>query len=91
METLGGTGGTALPFFTSALDEVSGQSHAPASLHPRERASGSHWIRSWVGPRAGLDAMEKGKSCSAGNQTRVVQPVARAIPSYPQSSVVVRN
>jgi hypothetical protein len=48
--------------------EVSGQLHAPAP--------GTHCIRGWVGLRAGLDAVEKRKPCSAGNQTRAVQLVA---------------
>ena len=39
---------------TSAIDEVEGQSHAPAVLYPRERP-GTHCIGGWVGPRAGLD------------------------------------
>jgi len=38
---------------TSALDGVGGQRHAPAAL-PLER-SGTHFIRGWVDPRAGLD------------------------------------
>jgi hypothetical protein len=29
-------------------------------LYPRERAPGTHWIRGWVGPSAGLDDVEKG-------------------------------
>jgi len=33
---------------------VSGQQHAPAALHPRER-TGTHCTGGWVGPRAGLD------------------------------------
>jgi hypothetical protein len=28
---------------------------------PRERAYGTHWIGGWVGPRAGLDDVEKRK------------------------------
>jgi hypothetical protein len=35
-------------FFTSALDDVSGQRHAPASLYPRGRTPGTHWIGGWV-------------------------------------------
>jgi hypothetical protein len=34
--------------------EVSGQLHA--STAPKERATDTHWIGVWVGPRAGLDA-----------------------------------
>jgi hypothetical protein len=39
--------------------EVSGKLHALAALPPRERALGTHWIGGWVGPRVGLDAVEK--------------------------------
>jgi hypothetical protein len=35
-------------FFTSALDEVSGQRHAPAALHNREMTPRSHWLGGWV-------------------------------------------
>jgi hypothetical protein len=35
--------------------EMSGQLHAPATLPPRERALGTHWIGGWVDPRAVLD------------------------------------
>jgi hypothetical protein len=41
--------------------EVSGQLHAPAALPPGERAPGTPCIGGWVGPRAGLDDMEKRK------------------------------
>jgi hypothetical protein len=40
--------------------EVSGQLHASAALPP-EKAAGIHWIDGWVGPRAGLEAVEKRK------------------------------
>jgi hypothetical protein len=39
---------------------MSGQLLAPATFPPVERARGTHWIRGWVDPRAGLD-MEKRK------------------------------
>jgi len=41
--------------------EVSGQLHAPASLPPRERATGTHWIGGWLDPRAGLDMVSERK------------------------------
>jgi hypothetical protein len=42
--------------------EVSGQLHALATLLPVEIAPGNHWMGGWVGPRPGLDAMEKRKA-----------------------------
>jgi hypothetical protein len=33
----------------------------PGRLTPREGAPGTHWIRGWVGPRSGLDAVMKRK------------------------------
>jgi hypothetical protein len=48
-------------FFTSAL--VGGQWSAsrPCRFTLRERSLGTHWIGGWVGPRAGLDDVEKKK------------------------------
>jgi hypothetical protein len=31
----------------------------PGSFTPVERAPGTHWIGGWVGPRAGVDDVEK--------------------------------
>jgi hypothetical protein len=42
-------------FSTSALDGVSGQSHAPPALYPWERTPGTHCAGGWMGPRAVLD------------------------------------
>jgi hypothetical protein len=36
-------------------------SFTPLPLYPSERAPGTHWIGGWVGPRAGLDYVEKRK------------------------------
>jgi hypothetical protein len=46
-------------FLTSAL--VGGESSAasPGGFTSGERAYGTHWIRDWVGPRAGLDDVER--------------------------------
>jgi hypothetical protein len=48
-------------FSTSAL--VGGVvSFTPRPLYiPGERAPGTHWIGGWVGPRVGLEDVEKGK------------------------------
>jgi hypothetical protein len=40
---------------------VNGQLNAPSALPPGERAPGTHWIEGWVGPRAGLEDVEKRK------------------------------
>jgi hypothetical protein len=42
--------------------EVSGQLHALAPLPYGKESLGTHWIGSWAGPRAGLEAPEKKKS-----------------------------
>jgi hypothetical protein len=36
-------------------------SFTPQPLYPREKAPSTHWIGGWVGPRAGLDNVEKTK------------------------------
>jgi hypothetical protein len=41
--------------------EVSGTLHAAAALPPGVCAPGTHWIEGWVGPRAGLDDVERRK------------------------------
>jgi hypothetical protein len=46
---------------TRHLLELSGQLHAPAAFTRGETASGTHWIGGWVGPRTGLDDVEKRK------------------------------
>jgi hypothetical protein len=53
------SGGVAPPFFTLALDggELSASRLCRYTL--RQRAPGTHWIGSWVCPRAGLDAGEE--------------------------------
>jgi len=42
---------------TVALEGVSGQQHAPATLYPWARP-GTHFTGGWVGPRAGLDGQK---------------------------------
>jgi hypothetical protein len=41
--------------------EVSGQLDAPAAIPRGDGAPGTHWLKGWVGPTAGLDAVEKRK------------------------------
>jgi hypothetical protein len=40
---------------------VSCQLQTPATLPPGESAPGTHWIGGWVGPRSGMDDVEKRK------------------------------
>jgi hypothetical protein len=46
-------------FLTSALDGIEWSASRTGRFTPGERAPGTHWIGAWVGPRAGLDNMEK--------------------------------
>jgi hypothetical protein len=47
-------------FSTSALGEGGWVSTTPRPLYPQE-ITGTHCIRGWVGPRAGLDVCEKSR------------------------------
>jgi hypothetical protein len=49
-------------FLVSALDQSEQQLHDPATLALGERAPCTHWTGGWVGPRAGLNTVEKRKS-----------------------------
>jgi hypothetical protein len=54
--------------------EVSGHLHAPAALPPMERATGTHWMGDWVGPRAGLDTVSKRKVPSPRRESNPDRP-----------------
>jgi hypothetical protein len=56
-----GSGGIAPPFLTSALDGGEWSASRPCRFNSGEEALVNHWIGGWVGPRAGLDAVEKRK------------------------------
>jgi hypothetical protein len=70
-----GSGGIAPLFLTSALGRGELSVSPPCRFTLGKIAPGTHWIGSWVGPTAVLDAVEKRRSCAAGNRTRAVQPV----------------
>jgi hypothetical protein len=65
---------------------VSSQLHAPAAL-TRKRAPGTHWIGGSVGPRAGLDVMEKRKilPCRDANPGSPVRSLSLYQLSYSDS------
>jgi hypothetical protein len=60
-EDIWGSRGIAPPFLTSTLDVSEWSCSRPCRFTPRERGPSTHWIGGWVGPRAGLDALEKKK------------------------------
>jgi hypothetical protein len=66
----------AQPFLTSALDGGEWLASCLSRFTPEEGTPGTHWIRGWVGLRAGLESVEKIKSFgTAVDQTLAVQPV----------------
>jgi hypothetical protein len=71
-------------------------SFTPLPLYPEERTPGTHWIGGWVGPRAGLDDMEKGKFLTLPGLK--LRPLGRQARSrslyrlrYPGSSLVTNR
>jgi hypothetical protein len=66
---------------TSALNGGEWSASRPCRFTPKERATGTHWIGGWVGPRAVLDAVVKRKIPSprreSNSKTPIVQPVAQ--------------
>jgi hypothetical protein len=76
-----GNGGIAPLTLTSALDGGEWSASRPGRFTPKERASGTHWIGGWVGPRAVLDGVVKRKIPSTRREsnprTPIVQPVAQ--------------
>jgi hypothetical protein len=59
MMIYGGSRGVTVLFLTLALDEDELSTSRPGRITPEERAACTHWMRGWVIPRAGLDAVEK--------------------------------
>jgi hypothetical protein len=53
----------------------------PGRFTTRERAPGTHWIGSWVGPRAGLDAVVKRKVLSPRRESKPRNPIVQAVAS----------
>jgi hypothetical protein len=57
-------------------------SFTPWQLYRQGNNPGIHWIGGWVGPRAGLDAMEKGKNpcpCRESNPSRPVRSLVTVL------------
>jgi hypothetical protein len=47
----------------------------PGTFTPGERATCTHWLGGWLGPRAGLDDMEKGTFLASNSDPSTIQPV----------------
>jgi hypothetical protein len=61
MKAYGGVDIQIHVFLTSALVGGEWSASRPSRFTPGEGARGTHWIGGWVGPRAGLDDVEKRK------------------------------
>jgi hypothetical protein len=71
-EDVWGSGGTAPPFLTSALDGGEWPASRPGSFTTGERTPGTYSTGGCVNPRASLDTVKY-----ARNRNRAVQPVDR--------------
>jgi len=59
------------------LEEGEWSALRPGRFIRGETVPSTHWTGGWLNPRAGLDAVAKGKfPAPGGNRTLVVQPVA---------------
>jgi len=66
--------------------EVSGQHNAPAAV-PRGKNAGTNWVGGSLGPREGLDVLEKSVLSLPGFETQTFQPLAWSVYvlSHPRS------
>jgi hypothetical protein len=65
--------------------EASGQLGVPVTINPEERAPGANWIGGWLGPRVGLDVVEKRKILS--NPGRAAHSPSLYRPTYADAQV----
>jgi hypothetical protein len=78
-EEVRGSASIAPPFLISPLIEGDWSASHPGRFTPGEKASGTHFIGGWVGPRTGLYDVENEKSRpyrDSNSDPSVVQPVA---------------
>jgi hypothetical protein len=64
MKTYGGANVYVHIFLTSAMVGGEWSASRPGRFTPGERAPGIYWIGDWMGPRFGLDNVEKRKLLS---------------------------
>jgi hypothetical protein len=84
-----GSGGITPPFLISALGGGEWSDLRSGRFTPVERARGNHWIGSWVGPIAGLDAMKR-KICFSCRESNPGHP-ARSLSLYRLFCILVRR
>jgi hypothetical protein len=83
-----GSGGITPPFLTSALEGGEWSASRPCQFTLGERAPGTHWEGDWMGPRTGLDAVEKRKTfcpCRGSNPGRPANSLSLYRLVYPGS------
>jgi hypothetical protein len=68
------------PYENHKNTEVRNASSLPQ--HPGERVPGNHWVRGWVGPRAGLDDMDNSSVVGSGTMLQAERLRVR----FPMSS-----
>jgi hypothetical protein len=66
-------------FLTSALHGGEWLVSRSGRFTLRERAPGTHWIGGWVGPRAVLDAVVKGKIPSPSRESNPKTPIVQSV------------
>jgi hypothetical protein len=82
------SGGIAPPFLTPALDGGEWWASPSCRFTPLDKDSATHWIGGWLGPRAGLDAVEKRKilHCRESNPGCPTDSPSLYRLSYPDSA-----
>jgi hypothetical protein len=66
---------------TSTLDGVEWSASRLGHFTPGERVLGTHWIGSWVGPRAGLNTVSKRKIPSPRRESNPDHPIFQPVAS----------
>jgi hypothetical protein len=74
MKTYGGVDVEIHVFLTSALVEGKWSAPRPGRFNPEEGDHDTHWIRGWVGPRTGLEDVDRENLTLTGTRTPIRRP-----------------